>query len=161
MSQDQHKHEHCEQYVLAQLPDIAQRLSVLWQPPLVVYLHGNLGAGKTSLVRAILRVLGHKDEVPSPSFSLVETYEIERGLVHHFDLYRLEDSRELLHLGIKDFMTEASILVFEWPERGSREHGLPTADLEISLSMGETEDARTITWALASAPTSPSAGKDA
>jgi len=96
----------------------------------VIYLHGDLGAGKTTLTRGLLRALGHTGRVPSPTYTLVEPYELGRLKLMHLDLYRIADPEELAYLGIRE-MTGAVLI--EWPERGS--HFLPEPDLECRLSV--------------------------
>ncbi|MBN2885608.1 MAG: tRNA (adenosine(37)-N6)-threonylcarbamoyltransferase complex ATPase subunit type 1 TsaE [Chromatiaceae bacterium] len=98
---------------------------------LVLYLDGDLGTGKTTLTRGLLRALGHRGAVRSPTYTLIESYALGARRLHHFDLYRLGDPEELEYLGLRDLLAEPAIWIVEWPERG---HGaLPEADLYIQL----------------------------
>ena len=95
----------------------------------IVYLQGGLGAGKTTLVRGILRAMGFVGPVKSPTYTLLEPYD--ELLVFHFDLYRIADSRELDFIGIDDLLAAQAIKLIEWPERGAPR--LPPPDLSLSL----------------------------
>ncbi len=99
---------------------------------MVVYLHGELGAGKTTLARGILRGLGHAGRVKSPTFPLVEVYEFSRIYLYHFDFYRFKDPRELGEAGFRECFTPQSVCLVEWPERAA---GLPAADLTVSMAV--------------------------
>jgi tRNA threonylcarbamoyladenosine biosynthesis protein TsaE len=108
-----------------------ERLGRLLPARLVVYLEGELGSGKTTLVRGILRGLGHHGSVRSPTYTLIEPYELPEARVYHLDLYRLSDPEELEYLGLRDLSGEEAILLVEWPERGAG--SLPPADLTIHI----------------------------
>ncbi len=98
----------------------------------IVYLSGDLGVGKTTLVRGLLRALGFKGRVKSPSYGLIESYDVAGLAVHHLDLYRLGHAEELLYLGLEELLEPHSLLLIEWAERGSG--WLPSADWTIHIS---------------------------
>jgi tRNA threonylcarbamoyladenosine biosynthesis protein TsaE len=97
----------------------------------IIYLHGDLGAGKTTLVRGFMHGLGHDGAVKSPTYTLMEPYQIGQASFCHIDLYRLADAGELEYLGLRDLMDEGATLLIEWPERGHGE--LPAPDLLIHI----------------------------
>lgn len=105
----------------------------------VVALRGDLGAGKTALARGMIQALGYGDgEIPSPTFTLVQTYDTPRGVIWHFDLYRLADAADIFELGWDEACIEGIVLV-EWPERlGTL---LPAASLEVMLHHGDGDEA--------------------
>jgi tRNA threonylcarbamoyladenosine biosynthesis protein TsaE len=113
--------------------DFARRLAAAIKPGLVIYLHGDLGAGKTTLVRGILNALGYSGRVKSPTYTLLETYRIGELELRHFDLCRLNSPEEWQSAGFDDEFDAENILLIEWPEqaRGS----LPPADLDVRFTI--------------------------
>lgn len=112
-------------------------------PGMLFALRGSLGAGKTTLARGMLRGLGFEGRVKSPTYSLVELYELSRLDLYHFDFYRFEDPHELIDSGLQDAFNETNVCIVEWPEKAERL--LPVADLEVTLSMTDSGRAAALT----------------
>lgn len=104
-------------------------------PGFCLYLSGELGVGKTTLVRCFLRQLGVLDAVKSPTYTLVETYTVKNTSIHHFDLYRIQSDQELHYIGLDDYFSDDAIVIVEWPEKGA--DVLPEADIFCTLSYHE------------------------
>lgn len=98
----------------------------------LIFLEGDLGTGKTTFVRGLLRGLGHHGAVRSPTYTLIEPYELRGRFVYHIDLYRLTSPEELEYLGARDFLTADSVYLVEWPDRATG--ALPKPDLRIRLA---------------------------
>ncbi|GGY17390.1 tRNA (adenosine(37)-N6)-threonylcarbamoyltransferase complex ATPase subunit type 1 TsaE [Rhodanobacter panaciterrae] len=114
---------------------LGARVADVLDDGLVLYLHGSLGAGKTSFARALLTALGVGERVKSPTYSLVEGYMAEGRPAWHLDLYRIADPGELEWLGLDALADPAALVLVEWPERGAG--ALPAADLELRLDYAE------------------------
>ncbi len=127
---------------LTETQRLAQELAALAAPGDVIALRGDLGMGKSAFARAFIQArAGVSIEVPSPTFTLVQAYELPSGLISHFDLYRLRDASDAYELGLDDAF--GGIILIEWPERLG--DGLPRNPLVISFLPGATADGRAIT----------------
>lgn len=109
--------------------DLGRRLAAVLPDGLVVFLHGDLGAGKTTFARAFLRALGVGERVKSPTYSLIEGYDLPDRRAFHLDLYRIADPGELEWLGLDSLAEPGAVVLVEWPERGVG--ALPPVDLEL------------------------------
>lgn len=116
---------------------------------LIVYLEGELGAGKTTLVRGLLAGLGHTGRVPSPTYTLVEPYALADRVIQHVDLYRLRDPRELEEIGLVEALSGGVIGLIEWPGQGAGY--LPEADLVLRLELAAQGLGRVVSWEARSA----------
>lgn len=125
------------------MAEFGARLAQAAQEGGIIFLHGDLGMGKTTLSRGVLRGCGHTGSVKSPTYTLVEPYETPAGSVFHFDLYRLADPEELEYLGIRDYFTDQALCLIEWPEKGRGI--LPQPDLDIYIALSGTGRALTLT----------------
>ncbi len=108
----------------------------------LITLSGDLGTGKTTLSRGIVQSFGHTGAVKSPTYTLVEPYDLDTMRIFHFDLYRLEDPEELEFIGLWDYLNEDALVLIEWPEKAFGV--LPPADLALTLALKDR--GRTITW---------------
>lgn len=120
----------------ADMEALGSKLAVHLDDTRLIYVHGPLGAGKTTLVRGMLRALGHAGAVKSPTFTLVEPYTFMNFTFYHFDLYRLNEPEELEFLGVRDYLHGNGVCVVEWAERA--QGVLPTPDLDITISATAT-----------------------
>ncbi len=117
--------------------DAGKQFALQLKPGLLVFLVGDLGAGKTTFVRGVLNGLGHHGSVKSPTYNLVEPYSINNQSIFHFDLYRLMDAEELEYMGMRDYLNEQTICFVEWPDKGSGL--LPDPDLLVKINIYGSE----------------------
>jgi tRNA threonylcarbamoyladenosine biosynthesis protein TsaE len=121
---------------------LADALLALWPDGAIIFLEGDLGAGKTTLVRGLLAGLGHDGRVPSPTYTLIEPYVVAGYPVFHVDLYRLRDPRELDDIGLAEQLGTGAIGLVEWPDHGVGH--LPAADAVLRLAV--VPAGREVTW---------------
>ena len=115
--------------------EFGQQLALSLPKPCVMTLSGDLGAGKSVLARAMIRALGHVGAVKSPTYTLVENYELDGWRIAHMDLYRLNDPEELQYLGFDDIVANSDLLLIEWPDKGAGL--LPKPNLEVTIEYQE------------------------
>ncbi len=118
----------------------AQSLARCVIAPMVMTFSGDIGTGKTTIIRALLRAMGVSCRIKSPTFSLVETYDLASFQCHHFDLYRIVDESELEFLGFREYFQPNSFCCIEWPERVT----MNDAQVDIALSIQHTGEGRTL-----------------
>jgi tRNA threonylcarbamoyladenosine biosynthesis protein TsaE len=116
--------------------ELGARLAVVLRDGLKIYLSGELGAGKTTLVRGLLRALGYRGRVKSPTFTLVELYHLSRLDLYHFDFYRFKDPREWTDAGLREAFGTGAVCIVEWPEKAAGQ--LPPPDLRVCLEHAQT-----------------------
>jgi tRNA threonylcarbamoyladenosine biosynthesis protein TsaE len=119
-----------------ELNELASQFSQILQPGMAIFLEGPLGAGKTTFVRGILRGLGYTQVVRSPTFTLVESYDFALFKVHHFDFYRLAQSRDVEEIGIRDYFSSDAVNLVEWASKVLP--GLPLADLNVYIDFKDS-----------------------
>ncbi|WP_277266767.1 tRNA (adenosine(37)-N6)-threonylcarbamoyltransferase complex ATPase subunit type 1 TsaE [Nitrosomonas nitrosa] len=132
-----HSHSNKSQPLILPLADetatlaLGEKIAKILRPGLVIFLQGDLGAGKTTLTRGILRAMGHPGKVKSPTYNLVEIYKFSRLYLYHFDFYRFDDPLEWEEAGFRDYFNADTICIIEWPEKAGKL--IPEADITISF----------------------------
>ena len=112
---------------------LGERFAQLISPPLIIWLEGDLGAGKTTFTRGLLNALGYNGAVKSPTYNIVETYPFKSFNLHHFDLYRFQNPEEWLDAGLDELITADSIILIEWPQLGG--NLAPPADIILNITI--------------------------
>lgn len=125
------------------MQSLGQRLAKKSKAGDLIYFIGDLGAGKTTLIRGFLRELGIKSAIKSPTFTLVECYQIDEMHIYHFDLYRLKDPHEIIDIGFNDYLTPDAICLVEWPEKAA--NYLPEATQYCTIEIPDNSEGRWVT----------------
>ncbi|HAQ70849.1 tRNA (adenosine(37)-N6)-threonylcarbamoyltransferase complex ATPase subunit type 1 TsaE [Salibacteraceae bacterium] len=129
---------------LEQTEELKRVFRSLYETHTVFCFHGELGAGKTSIIKVLCQDLGVQGGMSSPSFSIVNEYDsLNKGLIYHFDLYRLREPSELIEIGWEDYLNSDSILFVEWPDKGGG--FIPEDALHIFIDADHSSDLRTLT----------------
>lgn len=130
-----------ETFIILKVPSeesmlaLGSQLSAACGDTAIIFLYGQLGAGKTTLTRGFLRGVGYTGHVKSPTYTLVESYQISQGMIYHFDFYRVKDAIELEYMGLQDYFIPKAICLIEWPECGANR--LQEPDLACYLEQAE------------------------
>ena len=119
-------------------------LAPIVTPGMKIYLHGELGAGKTTFTRGLLRALGHKGPVKSPTYTLVEIYVNSAYILYHFDFYRLNDPEEWREAGLDEHFNEHSVCLVEWPEKAQGRLPAPDIEARLTFDASGSGDSRTV-----------------
>lgn len=122
--------------------EMAMKIASSIQAPALIFLEGQLGAGKTTFVKGFLRGLGFVEKVKSPTFTLIEIYTLREKQIVHADLYRIQDTQELEAIGLRDYFTDKNIILIEWASRAA--HWLPKPSLLCHLKIPEQGEGRVL-----------------
>lgn len=128
----QHSYSACS---LQETELIGQKIAKQLTFPSCVYLQGEMGAGKTTLSKSIIQAFGYVGAVTSPTYNLVQEYQVGQGVIYHMDLYRLEDPSELEYLALDDLWSNTSLFLIEWPVRGAGYLQMANAEVNISKAL--------------------------
>jgi len=127
-------------FIKLKIPDeksmltLGAKLAHVCKNAAVIFLNGQLGAGKTTLTRGFLRGLGYEGHVKSPTYTLVESYQLDHCTIYHFDFYRLRDPQELEYIGIQDYFDSKNTCLIEWPDYGAGMLPIPDLSCDIELN---------------------------
>ncbi|MBL4673944.1 MAG: tRNA (adenosine(37)-N6)-threonylcarbamoyltransferase complex ATPase subunit type 1 TsaE [Arenicella sp.] len=130
---------------IEQTHDIGRQIARQLVFPSCIYLHGDMGAGKTTLTKSIIQAFGYAGAVTSPTYNLVQEYPVDQGVIYHMDLYRLEDPSEIEFLAVDDMWSERSLFLIEWPERAAGHLQAADCEIFINKAFDTSQDTRDIT----------------